>query len=146
MPSLYWPNPSGKGHQNILCRRKRNDKIDLATHWEAAELLLANPDFKAYADSYENADSTQLNAQSEDQEIDNLTKQGYGGCTQQFENMWDSSQSQNIRDKAIFATDTIHPQVDIQPTWKCEIWVRDVDLQNPGLNKDSEGKPKILNT
>ena len=68
------------------------------------------------------------------------------GCTQHFENMWDSSQSQNIRDKAIFATDTIHPQVDIQPTWKCEIWVRDVDLQNPGLNKDSEGKPKILNT
>ena len=57
--------------------------------WEAAELLLANPDFKTYVDSYENADtSTQLN----DQEIDNLTKQGYGGCTQHFENMWDSSQ------------------------------------------------------
>ena len=31
--------------------------------------------------------STQLNAQSEDQEIDNLTKQGYDGCSQEFENM-----------------------------------------------------------
>jgi hypothetical protein len=41
--------------------------------WEAAELLLANPDFKTYVDSYENADtSTQLNTQSEDQEIDIL--------------------------------------------------------------------------
>ena len=66
--------------------------------WEAAELLLANPDFKTYVDSYENADtSTQLNAQSEDQEIENLTKQGYDGCTQHFENMWDSSRGQNIR-------------------------------------------------
>jgi hypothetical protein len=54
--------------------------------WEAAELLIANPDFKTYVDSYGNADaSTQLNAQSEDQEIDNLTKQGYDGCTQHFE-------------------------------------------------------------
>ena len=101
-------------------------------------------DFKAYVDSYENTNtSTQLNAQSEDQEINNLTKQGYDGCTQLFENMWDSSQSQNIRDKAIFITDTDNPQVDIQPTWKCEIWMRDVDLQKPGSNKDSEGKPKI---
>ena len=57
--------------------------------------------------------------------------------------MWDSSQSQNIRDKAIFATDTIHPQVDIQPTWKCEIWVRGVDLIRPGFNKDSEDEIKI---
>ena len=48
--------------------------------WEAAELLLANPDIKTYVDSYGNADtSTQLNAQSEDQEIDNLLKQGYDG-------------------------------------------------------------------
>ena len=106
--------------------------------WEAAELLLANPDFKTHVDSYENADtSTQLNAQSDDQEIDNLTKQGYDGCTQQFENMWDSLQGQKIRDKAIFVTDTVNPQVDIRPTWKREIWVRDVDLQKPGSNKDS---------
>ena len=41
--------------------------------------------------------------------------------------------------------DTVNPQVDIQPTWKLEIWVRDVDLLKlkPGLNKDSEGEPKI---
>ena len=95
-------------------------------------------DFKAYVDSYENTNtSTQLNAQSEDQEINNLTKQGYDGCTQHFKNVWDSSQGQ------IFVTDTVNPQVDIQPTWKCEILVRDVDLQKPGSNKDSEGKPKI---
>jgi hypothetical protein len=71
--------------------------------WEAAELLLANFDFKTYVDSYKNADtSTQLNAQSEDQEIDKSTKQGYDGCTHHFENMWDLSQGQNIRDKAIY--------------------------------------------
>jgi len=35
------------------------------------------------------------------------------------------------------------PKTDIQPTWKCEIWVRDVDLFKPGSNKDSEGEPKI---
>ena len=28
-------------------------------------------------------------------------------------------------------------------TWKCEIWVRDVDLLKPGSNKDSEDEPKI---
>jgi hypothetical protein len=28
-------------------------------------------------------------------------------------------------------------------TWKCEIWVRDVDFLKPGSNKDSEGEPKI---
>jgi hypothetical protein len=54
--------------------------------------------------------------------------------------MWDSSQGQNIRDKAIFITDTVNPQANIQPTWKCEIWVRDVDLLKPGSNKDSEGE------
>jgi hypothetical protein len=42
-----------------------------------------------------------------------------------------------------FITDTGNPQADIQPTWKCEIWVRDVDLLKPGSNKDSEGEPKI---
>ena len=47
------------------------------------------------------------------------------------------------RDKAIFITDTVNPQADIQPTWKCEICVRDVDLLKPGSNKDSEGEPKI---
>ena len=57
--------------------------------------------------------------------------------------MWDSSQGQNVRDKAIFVTDAVNPQADIPSTWKCEIWVRDVDLQEPGSNKDSEGKPKI---
>ena len=106
--------------------------------WEAAELLLANPDFKAYVDSCENGDtSTQLNAHSEDQEIDNLTKQGYNGCTQHLENMWDSSQGQNIRDKGNFVTDTVKPPVDMRHTRKSGIWVRDVDLQKPGSNKDS---------
>jgi hypothetical protein len=57
--------------------------------------------------------------------------------------MWDSSQGQNIRDKAIVFTDTVNPQADIQPTWKCEIWVQDVDLLKPGSNKDSEGEPKF---
>jgi hypothetical protein len=52
-------------------------------------------------------------------------------------------QGQNIRDKAIFVTNTVNPQVDIQPAWNCEIWVRDVDLQKPGFIKDSECKPKI---
>jgi hypothetical protein len=45
--------------------------------------------------------------------------------------------------EAIYITDTVNPQADIQPTWKCEIWVRDVDLLKPGSNKDSEGEPKI---
>jgi len=57
--------------------------------------------------------------------------------------MWDSSQSQNIKDKAIIITDTVNLQADIQPTLKCEIWVQDADLFKPGSNKDSEGEPKI---
>jgi len=59
--------------------------------------------------------------------------------------MWDLSQGQNIRGKAIFITDTVNPQADIQPTWKCEVWVRDVDLLKPGCNKNSELNP-FLNT
>ena len=116
--------------------------------WEAAELLLANPDFKAYVDSsYENADtSTQLNAQSEDQEIDNLTKQGYDGCTQHFENMWDSSKGQNIRDKAIFITDTVNPQVDNIPPGNvrsgCGMWTS----SSQGLIKTQRVNPNFLNT
>ena len=77
--------------------------------WKAAELLLANPDFKTYIDSYENADmSTQLSVQPEDKKIDNRTKQGYDGCTQHFDTMWESSsQGQNIRDKALFLSRTL---------------------------------------
>ena len=38
--------------------------------WEAAELLLANPNIKTYVDSYENTDtSTQLSAQPEDRKL-----------------------------------------------------------------------------
>ena len=44
-----------------------------------------------------------------------------------------------------FITDTVNPQADIQPTWKCEVWVRDVDLLKPGCNKNSELNP-FLNT
>jgi hypothetical protein len=66
--------------------------------WEAAELLLAIPDFIIYVDSYENADtSTQLMPNQKAKTIGNLTKQGYNGYTQHFDNMWDSSQGQNIR-------------------------------------------------
>ena len=66
----------------------------------------ANPDFITYADSYENADtSTQLSAQPEGQEIDNLTKQG-DGCIQYFSSMWDSLQGHNMRDKAFFIVET----------------------------------------
>jgi hypothetical protein len=35
---------------------------------------------------------SQLSAQPEDQEINNLTKHGYDGCTQHFDTVWDSSQ------------------------------------------------------
>ena len=112
--------------------------------WEAADLLSANPDLKTYVNSYENADtSTQPSGQPEDQEIDNLKKQGYDGCTQHFDYMWDSSQGQNIRDKAFFITDTVNPQLGVQPTGKCEIWVRDVNFYKPGIHKDSKGEPKI---
>ena len=45
--------------------------------------------------------------------------------------------------EAIYITDTVNPQADIQPTWKCEIWVRDVDLLKPGYIKDSEGEPNF---
>jgi hypothetical protein len=105
----------------------------------------ANPDFITYADSYENADtSTQLSAQPEGQEIDNLTKQGYDGYTQHFDNMWDSSlQGQKTSETGQSLSWTLsNPRVDTHPTCKCEIWVRDVDLLNPGFNKDSEGEPK----
>ena len=57
--------------------------------------------------------------------------------------MWDSSQGQNIRDKDLFVLDTVNPQVDIEPTWKLEIWVRDVDLLKPEPHRDSEGELKI---
>jgi len=137
-----------KDTRKSFAEEKEMIKVFRQPTWEAAELLLANPDFKAYVDSYENADtSTQLNAQSEDQEFDNLTKQGYDGCTpSNLKYVWDSLQGQDIRDKAIFVMNTVNPQVDKQPTWKCEIWVRDVDLQKPGSNKTQRVNPKSLNT
>ena len=74
----------------------RREIMNMVTDFKA---YVNSYDFKAYVDSYENTNtSTQLNAQSEDQEINNLTKQGYDGCTQHSYNMWDSSQGQNIRD------------------------------------------------
>ena len=72
-----------------------------------------------------------------------LQSKANDGCTPHFDNMWDSSQGQNIRDKALFVTYTVNPQVDIPPAWKCEIWVWVVDLLKPGSNKDPEGKPTI---
>jgi len=111
-----------KDTRKSYAEEKEMIKVIWQPTWEAAELLSANPDFRTYVASYENADtSTQLNAQSEDQKIDNLTKQGYDGCTQHFKIMWDSPQGQNIRDKAIFITGTVNPQADIQPT-HLEMW------------------------
>jgi len=108
---------------------------------EAAELFLANPDFKTYVDSFENADtSTQLYAQSEDQEIDNLTKQGYDNILWKHVGLVTRPKHQR---QGNFITDTVNPQAIISPTWKCDIWVRDVDKLKPGSNKDSEGEPKI---
>jgi hypothetical protein len=52
---------------------------------------------------------TQQSAQPEDQEIDNSKKQGYDGCTEHFDHMWDSLQGQNNRDKALFITHTVNP-------------------------------------
>jgi len=105
-----------KDTRNPMQKKKEMIKVIWQPTWEAAELLLANPDFKTYVDSYENADtSTQLNAQSEDQEIDNLTKQGYNSCTQHFENMWDLSQGQNIRDKAILSQTLSIPKQTFNP-------------------------------
>ena len=72
-----------------------------------------------------------------------LVVPSYDGCTQHFDYMWDSSQGQNIRDKAFFITDTVNPQLGVQPTGKCEIWVRDVNFYKPGIHKDSKGEPKI---
>ena len=66
-----------KDTRKSYAEEKEMMKVIWQPTWEAAELLLAKPDFKTYVDSYEKADtSTQLNAQSEDLEIDNLTKQG----------------------------------------------------------------------
>jgi len=45
--------------------------------------------------------------------------------------------------QGIFVTDNVNPRADFHPTWKCEIWVRDVEPLKPGSNKDSEGEPKI---
>jgi hypothetical protein len=62
-----------KDTRKSYAEEKEMIKVIWQPTWEAAELLLANPDFKTYVDSYENADtSTQLNTQSEDQEIDIL--------------------------------------------------------------------------
>ena len=111
--------------------------------WEAAEPLLANPDFRTYVASYENADtSTQLNAQSEDQKIDNLTKQGYDGCTLKICGTRHKAKTSETRQSLSRAL-SIPKQTFNPRTWKCEIWVRDVDLLKPGSNKDSEDEPKI---
>ena len=114
---------------------------------EAAELFLANPDFKTYVDSFENADtSTQLYAQSEDQEIDNLTTQGCDGCTQHFENMLDSLKGQNIRDKAILSQTLSIPKQSFHPPGNvrsgCGMWTS----SSQELIKTQRVNPKSLNT
>ena len=52
-----------KDTRKPFAEEKEMIKVIWQPTWEAAELLLDNPDFKAYVDSYEIADtSTQLNA------------------------------------------------------------------------------------
>ena len=56
-----------KDTRKSFAEEKEMIKVFRQPTWEAAELLLANPDFKAYVDSNENADTiTQLHAQPED--------------------------------------------------------------------------------
>jgi hypothetical protein len=87
--------------------------------WEAAELLLAKPDFKIYVDS------CNMPAQA-------LSILICGTCRK-------AKTSETMR----FITETVNPQVDIQPTWKWEIWVREGDLIRPGSHNDFEGELKI---
>jgi len=73
-PACTDPTQANKDTRKSYAEEKEMIKVIWQPTWGAAELLLVNPDFKAYVYSYENADtSTQLNTQSEDQEIDNLT-------------------------------------------------------------------------
>jgi hypothetical protein len=73
-PACTDPTQANKDTRKSYAEEKDMIKVIWQPTWGAAELLLVNPDFKAYVYSYENADtSTQLNTQSEDQEIDNLT-------------------------------------------------------------------------
>ena len=108
---------------------------------EAAELFLANPDFKTYVDSFENADtSTQLYAQSEDQEIDNLTKQGYDNIL--WKHVGLVTRPKHQRQGTLYHR---HCQSPSRHSTHLEMWDLGVGcgLLKPGFIKDSEGEPKI---
>jgi len=117
--------------------------------WEAAELLLANPDFKTYVDSYENADTssgTQLNAQPEDQEIDNPTKQGMMVVLSTLKicetrrKAKTSETRQSLSQTLSIPKQTFHPPGNVRS--ECEMWTS----SSQDLIKTQRVNPKSLDT
>ena len=111
--------------------------------WEPTEMLVSNPDFKAHVQQFEHSQcSAQEPIPPMDSAIDNLTRQGFHGSTHELKSHWTTTQGHKNRQNAFFNIQTINPQLDIEPTWKCEIWIRDIHTVVRGTNVSGDGSPK----
>ena len=107
-------------------------------------MLPANPDYSVHVHNFDRIQSeSQPDLAAADLTMDNLTRQWYDGDTHHLQNSWHTTQGHQIRNKASFDLETSNPQVDISPTNKCEIWIRCIDLMQPGSNKHPDGQPKL---
>eukprot|EP00983_Pelagomonas_calceolata_P008853 287791-Pelagomonas_calceolata.AAC.1 len=88
--------------------------------WEAADLLLANPDFKKLVQSFEQSHKKNVpflhqRSPAADTNVDDLTCQGYKGSTNHLQRHCLTTQGHPMRNKAYFDPETSNPQADILP-------------------------------
>ena len=98
-----------------------------APRWEPESLLRDNADYQLKLNEYMLANQlpTRLGLEPRGGTVSNLDKQG--GCGLQ----WECKHGSIRREKAIFHFNPTNPQLDIQPTRKCELEIREVQLFKP---------------
>jgi len=62
-----------------------------------------------------------------DKSHDNLERQGFDLRPDPL-NTWKTTQKDTIRQKAVFDMQPTNPELDIQPTGKYEVWIREIKL------------------
>ncbi len=96
-------------------------EIIWAPTWEPEKLLNEWKSLKIRVSEYE----SQVQA-PKDTSYDNLECQGFDLHPDPL-NTWKTTHGETIRQKAVLNMQPSNPELDIQPTGKCEVWIREIN-------------------
>ncbi len=119
-PACSHLTPTQKQKRNNLSEQELIE-VTWALTWEPEKLLNEWKSLKRRASEYE----SQVQV-PKDTSYDNLERQGFNLHPDPI-NTWKTTHEDTIRQKAVFDKQPTNPEVDIQPTGKCEVWIREIN-------------------